>query len=140
VGGSSDNFHTSLSLCEPKLHNFVFVFSAITNIIFAYPQLDSSFPPGVCVPQVEKHWSRQCGILNISQPNRNPRPVTDIAVLFSLRILYLLWLHQPSGIGLHWRMILFSLGFRTVPVPQREQLCASQKSVASKMLRRLTLH
>jgi hypothetical protein len=45
VGESSDNFHISLSL-NPKLRNFVFVFSsnsffvcpAIPNIIFAYPQ------------------------------------------------------------------------------------------------------
>jgi hypothetical protein len=33
---------------------------------------------GRCVGQ---GWSRQCGILNISQPYRSPRPATGIALL-----------------------------------------------------------
>jgi hypothetical protein len=33
------------------------------------------------LPPSTSRLSRQCGILNISQPNRTPRPVTEIALL-----------------------------------------------------------
>jgi hypothetical protein len=32
-------------------------------------------------------WSRQCGILNISQPHRPPRPLTGVAFLYLLFML-----------------------------------------------------
>jgi hypothetical protein len=38
-------------------------------------------PSGGGTAPVGNHGSRQCGILNISQPCRPPRPVTGIALL-----------------------------------------------------------
>jgi hypothetical protein len=35
--------------------------SAITNIIFAYPQPAHRLPPGVRVPQVGNHWDGRLG-------------------------------------------------------------------------------
>jgi hypothetical protein len=32
--------------------------------------------------RVDRGWSRQCGLLNITQPYRPPQPVTGIALLF----------------------------------------------------------
>jgi hypothetical protein len=58
------------------------VFSAITNVIFAYPHPVRRVPLGVRLAQVLNHWSRQYEILDISQPYRPPRPVTGIALLY----------------------------------------------------------
>jgi hypothetical protein len=52
---ASDNFHISLSL-QTKT-------SAITNIIFAYPQPVLLVPPGVRVPQVGNHWVKTYHVL-----------------------------------------------------------------------------
>jgi hypothetical protein len=39
--------------------------------------------------------SRQCGILNISQPYRLPKPVTGIALLFTK------YIHVETGLYIH---------------------------------------
>jgi hypothetical protein len=36
------------------------------------------------------HWSRQCGVLNISQPYRSPPPVKGIALLLHNNRKYIL--------------------------------------------------
>jgi hypothetical protein len=45
-------------------------------------------PPVSGTDPVGNHGSRQCGILNISQPYRPPWPVTGIALLFNLLLLF----------------------------------------------------
>jgi hypothetical protein len=66
VGGSSDNFQISLCvnknfitlfLCFYLNFFFFLVISAITNIIFAFPQPARLVFPGVLVPRVGNHCS-----------------------------------------------------------------------------------
>jgi hypothetical protein len=50
--------------------------------------------PGRCIrlttlPLSMSRLSRQCGIFYISQPNRSPRPVTGIALLYGDRVCFL---------------------------------------------------
>jgi hypothetical protein len=42
------------------------------------------------LPPSMSRFSRQCGIPNISEPYRPPRPVTGIALLFYLFLRYVL--------------------------------------------------
>jgi hypothetical protein len=58
------------------------------------------------IPQSVSRLSRQCGILNISQPYRSAQPVTGISLLSFLRIRHL---SKPSvSVNLRLRNVLFS--------------------------------
>jgi hypothetical protein len=58
--------------------------------------------------------SRQCGILNISQPYRPPRPVKGIALLFSFLISQKTWTFKPRN-STSWAAWVFSPRSRYFP-------------------------